>query len=144
MKKVILSGLLAGLVLFLASMVVGGIFKVIFPSINAEYQNTNLFRPFSDPLMLLFFVHPFLLGVILAWFWNKTKSIFGENMKGAIKFGIVYWVIATIPGMFATYTSMPYSSAIVASWLMGGLVESVLAGIVFVKINKYFEHDITK
>jgi hypothetical protein len=136
MKKVILSGLLAGLILFLASMVVSGIFKVIFPAINAEYQNTNLFRPYSDPLMLLFFVHPFLVGILLAWFWNKTKNIFGENIKGGIKFGLAYWIISTIPGMFATYTSMPYSLAIVSSWLASGLVEALLAGIIFSKLIK--------
>ena len=136
MKKIILSGLLTGLVLFLASQIVSQIFGIIFPSINAEYQNPNLFRSFKDPLMLLFFVHPFLVGVLLAWFWNKTKIIFGENMRGGIKFGLSYWVIATIPGMFATYSSMPYSLVIVMSWLVSGLVEALLAGIILSKLNK--------
>ena len=136
MKKVILTGLLTGLILFLASMVVGGIFKVIFPAISVEYLNTNLFRPYSDPLMLVFFAHPFLLGLLLAWFWQKTKSIFGQNIKGGVMFGITYWVISTIPGMFATYTSMPYSLAIVLSWLVSGLVEAILAGIIFQKLLK--------
>lgn len=136
MKKIILSGLLAGLILFLASQVVSRIFGIIFPSINAEYQNLNLFRSFKDPLMLLFFVYPFLVGIILAWFWNKTKAVFGENTKGGIKFGLTYWIIATIPGMFATYTSMPYSSAIVSSWLIEGLVEAILAGIILQKLIK--------
>ncbi len=135
-KKVILSGLLAGLVLFLASQVVNQIFGMIFPSITAEYQNPNLFRSFKDPLMLLFFVHPFLVGVLLAWFWNKTKNIFGENIKGGMKFGLTYWIIATIPGMFATYSSMPYSLAIVSSWLISGLVEALLAGIILQKLIK--------
>lgn len=136
MKKIILSGLLTGLVLFLASQVVSKIFGIIFPSINAEYQNQDLFRSFKDPLMLLFFLYPFLLGIILAWFWNKTKNVFGENIKGGIKFGLTYWAIATIPGMFATYSSMPYSLAIVMSWLISGLVSAVLAGIILQKLNK--------
>jgi len=135
MKKIILSGLLTGLILFLASQVVSKIFGIIFPSINAEYQNANLFRPFSDPLMLLFFLHPFLLGIILAWLWDKTKNIFGENIKGGINFGITYWIVSTIPGMFATYSSMPYSLEIVASWTVANLVEAVLAGIILVKLN---------
>lgn len=136
MKKVILSGLLTGLIIFLASQIVSRIFGIIFPSINAEYQNTNLFRSFKDPLMLLFFVQPFLVGILLAWFWNKTKSIFGENIKGGMKFGLTYWIIATIPGMFATYTIMPYSLAIVSSWLVEGLVEAILAGIILQKLIK--------
>jgi len=125
-----------GLVNFLASMLVSKVFGVIFPSINAQYQNTNLFRPWTDPLMLLFFVYPFLTGIILAWFWNKTKNVFGENIKGGINFGITYWVIASIPGMFITYSSMPYSLLIVISWLVGGLVEALLAGVILSKLNK--------
>ena len=136
MKKIILSGLLTGLVLFLASQVVSKIFGIIFPAINAEYQNPNLFRSFKDPLMLLFFLHPFLVGVLLAWFWNKTKSLFGENAKGGAKFGLSYWVVSTIPGMFATYSSMPYSLAIVLSWTIGGLISAVLAGIILMKLNR--------
>jgi membrane protease YdiL (CAAX protease family) len=135
-KKIILSGLLIGLINFIASMAVSKIFGVIFPSIAVEYQNTNLFRPWSDPLMLLFFVYPFLMGIIFAWFWNKTKNIFGENMKGGINFGITYWIIATIPGMFITYSSMPYSLLMIISWLAGGLVSALLAGIILVKLSK--------
>lgn len=135
-KKIILSGLLVGLINFIASMAVSKIFGVIFPVINAEYQNTNLFRPWSDPLMLLFFVYPFLMGIIFAWFWNKTKNIFGENMNGGINFGITYWIIASIPGMFITYSSMPYSLLMVISWLVEGLVGALLAGIILVKIDK--------
>jgi Na+/proline symporter len=86
--------------------------------------------------MLLFFVYPFLLGVILAWFWKKTKNNFGENTRGGLEFGFTYWIISSIPGMFATYTSMPYSLAIVSSWLVGGLVQALLAGIILSKMIK--------
>lgn len=136
MKKIILPGLLVGLVNFIASMLVSKIFGVVFPALNAEYQNTNLFRPWTDPLMLLFFVYPFLLGIILAWFWEKTKTIFGSDLKGGLKFGLAYWVVASVPGMFVTYTSMPYSLTMVISWLAAGLVEGLLAGIIFAKLNK--------
>lgn len=139
LKKIILPGLLIGLVNFLSSMVVSQIFKIIFPSIGAEYQNPALFRASSDPLMMLFFLHSFLVGILLAWFWGKTKNIFGEDMKGGITFGFAYWIIATIPGMFATYSSMPYSLAIVTSWLVAGLVAALLAGIILVKLNKQRE-----
>jgi hypothetical protein len=136
MKKIILSGLLVGVAYFIASMLISQIFKVVFPSVNAEYLNPNLFRSYSDPLMLLFFVYPFLLGIILAWFWNKTKNIFGTDLKGGLKFGFTYWVVSTIPGMFVTYSSMPYSALIVLSWLVEGLAAGLMAGIILSKLNK--------
>jgi len=135
-KKIILPGLAIGLVNFLASMLVSQIFGIVFPSVAAEYLNPNLFRSNTDPLMLLFFVHPFLLAVILSWLWQKTKNIFGVDLIGGLKFGFSYWIIATIPGMFATYTSMPYSGLMVLSWLVGGLVQAVIAGIILSKLNK--------
>ena len=135
MKKIIILGLAAGFVNLFASMLVSKIFGVLFPVINAEYQNPALFRPWTDPLMLLFFVYPFLLGIVLAWFWEKTKNIYGTDIKGGINFGVAYWIIATIPGMFITYSSMPYSLLIIISWLVGGLVSAILAGIVFVKLG---------
>lgn len=135
-KKVIWQGLLVGVINFVANMLIGQIFKVLFPGVAAEYLNPNLFRPYSSPLMLLFFVHPFLLGILLAWFWQKTKNIFSQDTKGGVKFGFFYWIISTIPGMFATYTSMPYSFAIVLSWTVAGLAEALIAGVLFAKLNK--------
>jgi hypothetical protein len=132
-KKVIGAGLVVGLVNFLAAMLVSKIFGVAFPSIDAEMQNPNLFRSWTDPLMLLFFVYPFLLGIILAWFWNKTKNLYGVNLRGGLEFGLNYWIISTIPGMFITYSSMPYSFLMVLSWLVGGLVSALLAGIILIK-----------
>lgn len=136
MKKIILPGLLIGLVNFFASMAVSQSFRASFSSVNAEYLNPNLFRSMNSPLMLLFFVYPFLLGIILAWFWNKTKSLYPTGIKGGLKFGLNYWIIAVIPGMFATYTSMPYSYLIVLSWLVEGLVSAFVAGIILSKLNK--------
>lgn len=135
-KKIILPGLVIGLVNFFITMAISQIFGVAFPSVAEEYLNPNLFRSNADPLMLLFFLYPFLLGIILAWFWNKTKSLYSSDIKGGLKFGLNYWVVAVIPGMFATYSSMPYSFLIVASWLTQGLVSAFVAGIILSKFNK--------
>lgn len=136
MKKIILPGLLAGFVNLLAAMLVSKIFVFLCPTINTAYQNPNLFRSYSDPLMILFFVYPFLLGIILAWFWNETKSLYPSDVEGGLRFGLNYWIIATIPGMFVTYSSMPYSLPIVVSWLVEGLISALIAGTIFAKLNK--------
>lgn len=132
-KKTLLPIVTIGVINFLASMLVSQIFNVMSPSVALEYQNPNLFRANSDPLMLLFFAHPFLIAAVLAWLWGKTKNAFGNN---GIKFGFAYWIMATIPGMFATYTSMPYSSMMVLSWTISGLVQAIIAGLILSKFNK--------
>lgn len=137
MKKILLSGLLAGLVMFIASMLMGPITNVVFPTLNAEYQNSSLFRPWSDPLMSLYFVYPFVVGGILAWLWDKTKALTPKKIwweKGAT-FGVGYWII-TLPGMFISYSTFPISLGMVISWSLSSLVQLIAAGILLARIRK--------
>jgi hypothetical protein len=133
LKKILLSTAVIGVINFLASMLISQIFNVLSWQVAVEYQNPNLFRANSDPLMLLFFAHPFLLALILVWFWQKTKNIFGNN---GLKFGLTYWIISVIPGMFATYASMPYSFLMILSWTVSGLAQAIIAGLILSKFDK--------
>jgi len=137
MKKIILSGLLAGVVMLVVGMVVGILFGAVFPALKAEYENTSLFRPWSDPIMSIFFVAPFILGIILAWIWTKTKGLFHaeKNWKKGLNFGLVYWVV-TIPGMIISYSSFPISLLVVLSWSITILVQALCAGLIYAKLNK--------
>jgi len=136
MKKIILPGILAGVAILVLGMIVSYIFMLI-PAVAADYSNTNIMRQWQDPLMSLFFIYPFVLGIILAWVWNKSKTLFkGSASKRGCNFGLTIWLIATVPGMFITYTSMPYAFMTVISWTVGGLVNSLAAGGIFAKMNK--------
>lgn len=137
MKKILFSGLVAGFVMLVVSMIISMLFGVVFPSIQAEYSTAGLFRPWSDPLMSLYFAYPFVLGLILAWIWDKTKGLLREKVfwKNAVAFAFAYWVVASIPGMFITYSSFPISILMLLSWTIGGLVQAVCAGLVYSKMN---------
>ncbi|MGZ5244555.1 MAG: hypothetical protein ACXWW0_11635, partial [Bacteroidia bacterium] len=74
MKKIILPGLLAGIVMLAVSLIFSWAMNFIAPGLQDEYRNPELFRPWSDPLMMLIFVHPFIVGIILAWVWDFVKS----------------------------------------------------------------------
>ena len=78
-----------------------------------------------------------ILGIVLAWIWDKTKSLVeGKTaIERAYKFGLAYWVIAGIPGMFITYSSFQVSLAMIVTWSFSGLVEAVVAGWIFAKKN---------
>lgn len=136
MRKIILPGIIAGIVIFLLGMVVSYLF-MLFPSVAADYNNTEIMRQWEDPLMMLFFIYPLLLGIILAWTWNKSKSLFkGTSFQRGGKFGLAIFLIATIPGMFITYTSMPFAFLTIFSWTVGGLINAIAAGWIFAKMNK--------
>ncbi|MCX6005259.1 MAG: hypothetical protein NT082_06265 [Chloroflexi bacterium] len=137
MKKIIPVGLLAGLAMLIVSMALSPLFNLIFPSLNAEYNNANLIRPWSDPLMLLMFIEPFILGIILAWIFSLTRTVFQEKntWKKGIYFGLCYWVV-TLPGMLMSYASFPISLIMVTSWSISIFAQAVVAGLVYARFIK--------
>ena len=138
MKKIIIPGLAAGVVMLVASLALSSLFGILIPQLAGEYANAALFRPWSDPLMLYIFVHPFVLGLILAYAWDKAKGLLKDKqqwMKGK-KFGMFVWLLATAPGMLISMSTFPVSTAMVASWAIAGLVELALGGIVLAYMNK--------
>lgn len=137
MKRTVLLGILAGIGILIVGQVIAQIFGLFFPGFMNEYQNIQLFRPWSDPLMLLYFAHPFLVGIILAWFWNLIKKILtGKTVfKRALNFTLIYFVLATIPGMFITLSSFQVSFVMILEWTIGGFLQTLLAAFLFAKLN---------
>ena len=136
--RIILQGLLAGVGIFVISIAVSFFSQLSMPEITSEYTNPNLFRPWTDPIMSLFYVYPFVLGVILSFVWDKTKKILKdkEYYKRGLKFGLWYWMAASITGMFVIYSSFQVSLPLVLSWSIGGLFEAIAAGIILARVNK--------
>jgi hypothetical protein len=67
MKKIFTTGLIAGFSMLIVSILMSFIFNQMFPALSQEYSNTNIMRPFGDPIMSLFYLQPFLLAIILSF-----------------------------------------------------------------------------
>lgn len=125
-------GLLAGLAILVVSIGFNWLLGIILPEVAKEYQNTAIFRPWSDPLMVAYFAYPFILGLILAYFWDLTaKQFTGDEVNKAFQFAKIYFIIATIPGMFISYTSFQLSFQIILVWTLVGFLEAFVAGFIF-------------
>ena len=136
MKRFI-SSLAVGAIMLVIGMLIGQLFQIIIPSLKSEYMNPGLFRPWSDPLMLLMYAEPFVIGFILVWLWDKTNTLFkgDTSLEKGLKFGFAYWII-TIPGMIMSYSSFPVSLQLVVSWSVSGLIQTLCAGIYLSKVLK--------
>ncbi|MFY8004239.1 MAG: hypothetical protein ACOVNR_05325 [Chitinophagaceae bacterium] len=134
MKKILISGALAGVVLSIISY--GGLFLAIqfFPQLFVEYNNP-LFN--SDGSRdALFYAHAFVISFALSWIWERFKSLFKGNMiLRGLEFGIVYGLTALVPVMWISFSAMDITVTMVGSWLLYGLIQSTVAGILFAKIN---------
>jgi hypothetical protein len=134
MKKVLRAGLIAGVILFIVSY--GSLFLTIkfFPQLFLAYNNP-LFN--SDGSRdVLFYLHAFIISFALSWFWDRFKGLFsGSFFLRGLEFGSVYGVVALLPVMWITFSSLDITLVMVISWFLYGLFQAIIAGIVFAKIN---------
>lgn len=128
MKNFVVSGIVAGIVTLVVGMGLNWVLSAIFPSVMLEYQNPAIFRPWSDPLMWLFFLNFFVVGIVLAWWWKKA----GSSFQTGTSFGFAYWLL-TIPGMLVSYSSFQISLLMVLTWTVMGLVNALIMGWIFAK-----------
>ena len=137
-RKIIVTGLLAGLVMLAVSVGLSFLSNLALPGLMAEYGNTGLYRPWDDPLMSIYFAYPFVMGLALAWFWNRIQNAFsGKSAWGrGLRYGFAYWIIATIPGMVITYSSFVVSLPMVVTWSVFGLIGALAGGLVCAGMNR--------
>jgi hypothetical protein len=134
MKKIISSGFIAGIILFVLSY--GGLFISIwfFPALFTDYNNP-LFN--SDGSRdIFFYLHAFVFSFALSWFWSRFKGLFkGSFIIRGLELGLVYALVALLPAMWITFSSLDITLLIVCSWFLYGFLQAMVAGLVFAKIN---------
>lgn len=137
MKKVFFSGLLAGLLMMVAAIVLGFAFNSVFPSLQTEYENATMFRPWDDPLMYIYFIQPFLLAIVLAWVWDKVKTLFSGSLASRVfYFAFIYWMVAIIPGMLMSLSSFKISVLMTLTWTLSSLLQAWVAVWIIIRMNK--------
>ena len=84
----------------------------------------------------LFYLHAFIISMALAWFWVRFKTLFkGPVLLRGLEFGLVYAFVALLPVMWITFSSLDITIVMVSSWFIYGLFQSVIAGIIFARLN---------
>jgi hypothetical protein len=134
MKKIIIAGLVAGIVLLILSVL--GLYITIwfFPSLAEQYFDPAFAN--ESGRYLLYFLHPFVIGLALSWFWARFKGVLkGSFITRGIEFGLIYGMVATFPMMWLIYSAMNVSLELVATWFVLALIQGLIAGLVFEKIN---------
>jgi hypothetical protein len=134
MKKTIIAGLTAGIVLLIFSVL--GLYLTIwvFPNIAMQYFDPA-FNDQSSRVMI-YYIHPFVIAMALSWFWTRVKGILtGSFITRGVEFGLIYVLIATFPAMWLIYSAISVSFSMVATWFVFGLLQGVVSGLIFEKMN---------
>ncbi|HMX39146.1 MAG TPA: hypothetical protein PK971_08385 [Saprospiraceae bacterium] len=134
MSKFLLKGIIAGAVLLAFSYLSLYVVVSLFPNLAEQYYDPMF--SLEGNKAILFFLHPFVLSFALAWFWRRFKGLFhGPFWWRGLEMGIMYGLIATLPAMWMIFSAMSLSLSMVATWLLYGIVQAVVVGMVFAKIS---------
>ena len=134
MKKFLIKGLIAGLLLLAINF--AGLYITInyFPGLAEQY-----FSPVFDMTGykgVLYVLHPFIVSFALAWFWRRFKELFrGSFWLRGLEVGLVYGAVAVLPSMWIIFTAFDISVSIVFSWFLYGILQGVVVGIIYAKIS---------
>ncbi len=134
MKKVITSGIIVGLALFVVCY--GGLFVAIrlFPHFFEEYISTMFNSDGSRDFF--FYTHVFVISFALSMFWKRFKIFFkGHSIIRGLEFGGTYAIVSLLPIFWLSYSTLDITFKMVASWFIYGLIQATVAGVILSKTN---------
>jgi uncharacterized membrane protein len=133
-KTIVISGIVAGIVILALSMIVSTATQALF-----DYNVLALagMRSVNDPVSMLFFLHPFVVGLAMAILYDFTKKSFtGTAIRKGIVLGLLGWAVYGIPSAFIVFSSMDYPIGFTVNSVIGSLVYMLGAGITITKLSK--------
>ena len=133
-KGILVSGLVSGLLIFAVGMIVQIAVQIVSPY---DVLALGGMRSKEDPLMLLFFLYPWVIGFALAIAYSYLgKSLQGTAVHKGLTFGKLMWLVTSLPSAYIVYTSMNYPIAFTATSVVASLIYMPLVGILIAKMMK--------
>jgi len=121
MKKIIIGGVLAGLVIMVVGFISGSMLEGLYRLSPAGI--------FKTPNLTNLIVYYFVVGLILAYVYSILKNaVPGNGMQKGMIFGFLVFLVGTIPGLGITWITMTVRNRLLFWWAVFGLVEMALAG----------------
>ncbi len=133
MQRVLLGGLLAGLVLNVVDFVLYG---VLWKEDLAAAMAALNKPPISDSAIPLFVALDFVFGIVLVWTYAAIRPRFGPGPRTAVYAGLLVWVVA---GLLHFIGEMPMGLWPQRIAVMGTLVFLVMAPLATVVGAKYYQ-----
>ena len=132
LKQILIGGILAGIVIEVISLAFSWLAQSIW-----QYKVLELpgMRTINDPVSILFFVYPWVLGFALVCVYSYfEKALEGNYVAKGWKFGLLMWVVVSISSAFLVFASMDYPIGFTVNSIIGPLIYMLVTGIVIAKI----------
>ncbi len=125
--RVVLGGLLAGLVLNVGEFVLN--VPILGEQWTAAMESLN--RPMAeDPSMLIFWVlYSFVMGIVMMWVYAGMRPRFGAGPKTAVIAGLTVWFIGWFLAFGTTAVQGLFPTGLVVTTLVWGIFEAPIATV---------------
>ena len=134
MKNVLIPGIIAGIVILVVSTITSYFTQMLF---SYNVLTLDGIRAVNDPIMMLFFLYPFVLGLAIAYLYDFAKTSFkGNALQKGVSLGFIAWIVSAIPSAFVVFTSMTYPMGFTVDMVIGSLISMLVAGLVIAKLSK--------
>jgi hypothetical protein len=127
MKKIIIGGLLAGIVMLLMGMVFGALSSEMY-----KLSPKVFWKPMGGDWFTKMVIYDLVAGLLLALTFSIVKKALPGNgsMKG-ISYGLIIWFVGPLLGLTMTYLTMAIRVKLIAVWALNNLVNYVISGLIF-------------
>jgi hypothetical protein len=79
---------------------------------------------------------PFIVALAIKYFWQRFRHMFkGKPLLRGMEVGLIYGCIAVLTAMWITFSGLSVSITIVATWIIYGTLQGMIAGMIYAKIN---------
>ena len=128
-KKFLLSWVLGSVLLYSVLFLVSAISMLISPY---NIFDIGGMRPATDPLMIVYFLYPVLLGFITTFVFSIIRgSLKGTYIKKGLMFGVLLFLLITVTSGFIIITTMLYPVGFYIDMILNGLISYPLLGILY-------------
>ncbi|MGA2934298.1 MAG: hypothetical protein ABSD81_03995 [Methanomicrobiales archaeon] len=132
LKKILIGGIAGGILLFIAQFAFAMVGNLIAPY---DIFAIGGMRARNDPVMLLFFAYPFVLSFTFAIAFDRVKAALEGSCTGlGLTFGLILFLLVTVPGMFVIFSSMNYPLGFYIGNLLVGIIGFPAVGMLYARI----------
>lgn len=101
---------------------------------NVGASLDSLWRPDMSSKVWLMVVLSAVVAVIFAYIFAKGRE--GKGLLEGVRFGLLIWLFVTVPMNLSWYVMLPIPLGVVLRWILVGLVEMLVAGLLVALIYK--------
>ncbi len=133
-KSLIIPGFVGGFILLIVSFAADMATQLVAP--YSIFQVPGM-RSISDPVMMLYFVYPFIFAFIAAILWQIIRGSLPENQKNAAwQFAGILFLVIIVPNIWVIYTSMSYPAGFYISNILTSVIGYPVIGYLNARFNQ--------